>query len=161
MDGHGLMQSPCESRHVEMGLSAQESITNWASGKPWLDTTTCPQRGAIVVKESKEFLRHCGRTATNAKKKLRHPPVFNVLGPTAETGKARLGGGKKNRECTLIDRKRKIRTSFDAVLWTLSASRMLSTHLSSAKTRLVTSQGMYSNGVHAGCQCCDVRVAIG
>jgi hypothetical protein len=155
----GLMQSPCESRHIEMGLSAQESITNWASGKPWLDTTTSLNGGQLSSK--KQRISSTLRTATNAKKKLRHPPVFNVLGPTAETGKARLGGEKKNRECNLIDRKRKIRTSFDAVLWTLSASRMLSTHLSSAKTRLVTSQGMYSNGVHAGCQCCDVRVAIG
>lgn len=155
----GLMQSPCESRHIEMGLSAQESITNWASGKPWLDTTTCLNGGQLSSK--KQRISSTLRTATNAKKKLRHPPVFNVLGPTAETGKARLEGEKKNRECTLIDRTRKIRTSFDAVLWTLSASRMLSTHLSSAKTRLVTSQGMYSNGVHAGWQCCDVRVAIG
>lgn len=154
------MQSPCEPRHVEMGLSAQESITNWATGKPWLDTTTSLNGGQLSSK--KQRISSTLRTATNAKKKLRHPPVFNVLGPTAETGKARLGEEKKKTENVLSLTARERSEPLLMLSCGLSAPRECSRPTCQVqRQRLGSSQGMYSNGVHAGWQCCDVRMAIG
>jgi hypothetical protein len=81
--------------------------------------------------KKQRILRHTAGY-TNVKKKLRHPVEwaarFQHLGAYSRNREGHDDRTKEKQESALTDCKRKSRTSFD-VLWTLSASRMLSTHL--------------------------------